>query len=135
MERLTSKDDQGVYQVKSQNLDYHSTVTDKNGNTIFRGQHIDKLAGYEDAEENGTLHWFPCKVGDIVYRINKGAKNPVIAIKVTEITMKALRNGDTIMKIICEDINSGCRTYYQSDIGTKLFLTEEEAKHALKKIK
>lgn len=43
---------------------------------------VKKLADYENLEEQGRLIKLPCKVGDTLYRINKGAKEPVIMMRV-----------------------------------------------------
>lgn len=43
---------------------------------------IDKLGEYEDLEEQCRLVILPCKVGDTLYRVNKGAKKPVIMMRV-----------------------------------------------------
>ena len=44
-----------------------------------------KLCDYEDLEEQGLLARLPCKVGDTVYRVNAGAKQPIIPMTVSEI--------------------------------------------------
>ena len=36
---------------------------------IYEENIVEKLAEYEDAEEQGLLLWLPCKVGDKVYRL------------------------------------------------------------------
>lgn len=38
-------------------------------NEDYCGDAIDKLAAYEDADEQGRLVILPCKVGDTIYRI------------------------------------------------------------------
>ena len=53
----------------------------------FADKILTKLAVYEDLEEQGLLVRLPCKVGDILFRINKGARNPIIKMKVSQITM------------------------------------------------
>ena len=99
------------------------------------GEQLIKLAEYEDAEEQGLLIRLPCKVGDVIYRINKGARYPVIALVVTEIRQKALKSGKVILKIICSDDiavkTNGCLVYYPEEIGKKIWLTREEAEAAL----
>ena len=42
----------------------HAAVTNHHAN------YIDKLAAYEDAEEQGRLVILPCKVGDTVYYLD-----------------------------------------------------------------
>lgn len=98
-----------------------------------------QLAEYKKLEEEGLLLRLPCNVGDTVYRINRGAKNPIIAMVVTEVTFKALISGKVIMKVFCSDdvmpkIN-GLSVYYEEEIGKKIFLTQEEAEQALERMK
>ena len=96
---------------------------------------LPKYAQYRDAEEQGLLLRLPCKVGDTVYRLNKGARNPIIPMVVTEVRFKALKSGQVIMKIMCSDDvmtrTDGCSVYYEEEIGKKIFLTKEEAEQAL----
>lgn len=97
-----------------------------------------KLAEYEDLEEQGLLLKLLCKVGDIVYRINKGARNPIIALVVTEIRYKALRSGKVAVKLMCSDDvmtkTNGCLVYYLEEIGKKIWLTKAEAEKALEEM-
>lgn len=99
----------------------------------------ERLKEYEDAEEQGLLLKLPCKVGNMVYRINEGARNPIIPMVVTEIRYKALRSGKVIKKImVSDDIavrTDGCSVYYEEEIGKKIFLTKEEADQALAEMK
>lgn len=47
---------------------------------------VDRLAAYEEAEEQGRLVILPCKVGDVVYRIHTKdhvVKNRIIAFHVS----------------------------------------------------
>jgi len=81
----------------------------------------------------------PCKVGDIVYRINVGAKEPIIPLIVSEIRHEALKEGKTLMRIICSyDLKLKTRDYnifyYPKEIGKKIFLSKEAAEQALKEI-
>lgn len=51
-----------------------------------------KLCDYEDLEEQGLLARLPCKVGDTVYRVNAGAKQPIIPMTVSEIHFLCYKN-------------------------------------------
>lgn len=79
-----------------------------------------------DSEGQEPILHPPCRIGDIVYRINKGAKNPVIEMTVTELRLR-LRNGTTELEIIASDDDGGTCSYSVSDMGKKLFLTKPEA--------
>lgn len=52
MERLTERttDGSGGYKIQAKNLDSHCVAKDKRGYVTYYGQHIDKLAEYEDLE-------------------------------------------------------------------------------------
>lgn len=87
-------------------------------NCYLVGEAVDKLAAYEDAEEQGLLYRLPCKIGDIVFAI------------VEE----------------CEDFYIPDSNYYTiyperfalymiEEIGKSVFLTEPEAEAALKALK
>lgn len=94
---------------------------------------MDRLAEYEDLEEQGRLMKLPCAVGDIVYRINKGAKAKLIAMIVQDVKIFQV-GGVLSVKIGCvEDIYGGERNYLAEDLGRIVFLTREEAKTALEK--
>ena len=83
---------------------------------------IDKLAAYEDAEEQGLLVRLPCKVGDVVYRIHTKdhvEKHRVIAFHVSA-------SGFWFW-----DENG--RETPVDKIGKNVFITREAAEAALKK--
>jgi len=98
---------------------------------------VDKLARYEDLEEQGRLIKLPCKVGDVVYRINIGAMKPVIPLRVVEYRFKIV--GNCIRKKICCSDDFLCKQpsiiYYAEDIGNKVFLTKAEAEEKLKELR
>lgn len=79
----------------------------------------EKLATYEDLEEQGKLLMLPCKVGDTVY------------------TIYSDEDGCFIEKSIVQEVSThriwiDDRTYYKySDFGKTVFLTQAEAQAAL----
>ena len=86
----------------------------------------EKLREYEDAEKQGLLLRFPCKVGDTVYMIHH---QKVYEAKVTN-KCHVVKN---ILYISCEDsywINNICC----DDFGKTVFLTQEEAEQKLKEM-
>lgn len=89
-----------------------------------------EIRAWRNAEEQGLLVRLPCKVGDILFRINKGARNPIIKMKVSQITMiSKLYN----IKAIQEDYGE---VFFSDDvIGIKVFTTSEEAEKKLEEIK
>lgn len=91
-----------------------------------------KLKDYEDAEEQGLLLRLPCKVGDTLYRVNKGAKEPVIMMRVIQLYIKQIHKDRTVMRIdVINDTDMGESCYLPCDIGERIFLTREEAEAKL----
>ena len=75
---------------------------------------LDRLADYEEAEEQGLLVRLPCKVGDTVYRlqyVDDWEKPGFFTVGVAETTFSI---------------------YLLSEFGKTVFLTREEAEAALK---
>lgn len=90
---------------------------------------LKKLREYRELEEQGKLLKLPCAVGDMVYRINTGKKEPVIPMKVIGI---AIRNKNDVL-IQTEDIADNDRNIFSfKSIGKMFFLTEENAEAYLK---
>lgn len=93
-----------------------------------------KLCDYEDLEEQGLLVRLPCKVGDTAYRVNAGAKQPIIPMTVSEIHFLCYKNERAVRfdAIGKEDMGESC--YRLEDIGKIVFLTREEAEKKLEEI-
>lgn len=95
----------------------------------------EKLKEYEDLEEQGKLQKLPCAVGDTIFRINKGAKIPIISMEVHEISMFYSRTNNLVIQIKChDDIDSGEIFYSDSEFGRTVFLTKSAAEQALKEM-
>ena len=126
MERLTKRNSDGIVGTELKYYNYN------NFQKMAR-----KLAEYEDLEEQGRLIKLPCKVGDVVYRINIGAMKPVIPLRVVEYRFKIV--GNCIRKKICCSDDFLCKQpsiiYYAEDIGNKVFLTKSEAEAKLKELR
>lgn len=91
---------------------------------------FDKLGKYEDLEEQGKLMKLPCAVGDTVYRINKGAKEPIISMTVLEIGTITTKTGDLVIQIKCRDNADKGETYYfNSDFGKNVFFSEKASEN------
>lgn len=97
-------------------------------------QAFKKLADYEDLEDQGLIVRLPCKVGDTVYRVNAGAKQPIIPMTVSEIHFLCYKNERAVRfdAIGKEDMGESC--YRLEDIGRIVFLTREEAEKKLEEI-
>lgn len=89
---------------------------------------LQKLADYEDLEEQGFLLRLPCKLGDTIYSIaNDGKIYPVKATREVRIV-----NG--VLHIICESCRYSDLVSYD-DIGKTIFLTQSEAEAKLKELR
>ncbi len=89
----------------------------------------DKLAHYEDLEEQGRLVVLPCKVGDKVYFIRPTDFKPELTE--TEVEKLVLKKRGWHMKLEC---NSFYETTCNS-IGKTVFFTKEEAEAKLAELK
>lgn len=88
---------------------------------------FEKLAEYEDLDEQGLLLRLPCKVGDTVYSIaNDGKIYPVKATREVRIV-----NG--VLHIICESCRYSDLVSYD-DVGKTVFLTQAEAEQRIKEM-
>lgn len=118
MERLTERIDNvpdGESGVWVKNHDYVSAA--------------EKLADYEDLEEQGRLVKLPCNVGDTVYVISMGK---IISLVVKEISMFYVKN-EKIINVKCQNADI-FRNYVEREFGRVVFLTKEEAEAKLKEL-
>ena len=86
MERLTKRDFSRITYNERRSImcsSYCDNCSQGAGNCKTVKNMIKKLATYEDLEEQGLLVRLPCKVGDTVYRVNAGAKQPIIPMTVS----------------------------------------------------
>ena len=114
MERLTYKGQNGKNYVKDSG--YY------NGVRLSLDKTADRLAYYEDMEEQGRLIKLPCKVGDRVYFAAWFGTEPHTVKRIIEpyfYTDDARGMGSTA-------------DFYLKDFGKTVFLTREEAENALK---
>ena len=104
------------------------------------GSAVDKLAAYEDLEEQGLLLKLPFEVGSHVYILTKCLNithnhtfYKIESAKVVRYTYNSLKN----FTIVCLRVSAG-ETYEQHffkyDIGKTLFEKIEEAEAALQKM-
>ena len=130
MERLTQKSDKMIW-LKDQGLKIEPCEMNSHHCRMI----LEKLAEYEDLEEQGLLVRLPCKIGDTVYRVNAGAKQPIIPMTVSEIHFLCYKNERAVRfdAIGKEDRGESC--YRLEDIGKIVFLTREEAEKKLEELK
>ena len=88
----------------------------------------ERLAEYEDMEEQGLLLRLPCKVGDTVYDISEFVERTPYAemyeFHADYIGIGKSDDGRTVISIDCMD-------YYMDDFGKIVFTSREEAEKAL----
>lgn len=96
-------------------------------------QCLKKLQEYEDLEEQGLLLRLPVAIGNIVYRINEYAEEPIIPMGVTSIQINGITN--TFKEIKCKEcVFGGEFTYRFSEFGRTVFLTKAEVEQKLKEM-
>lgn len=133
MERLTKWEDGSITYNEKRELEcgeYCDSCSQGAGNCKTVENMIKKLATYEDLEEQGLLVRLPCKVGDIMFRINKGAKNPIIELTVTQINITRRSYNLEVIDRDCGELMC-----FKNDIGKTIFLTREEAEKKLEEMK
>lgn len=141
MERLTTRNIAGVAVYKN------PFECERCGETIWRlpdygnGSTTEKLAAYEDAEEQGLLLRLPCKVGDTVYVVtspfnvfddieyDENMKDEVYEAYVSSVSF--YESGEQY-RIYAKVTNHFIGAYFREcDFGKTVFLTKEEAEAKL----
>ena len=133
MERLTEKQSSG-YDLKAMNGEWCNKYCEQQRvetcNECVIYQAIQKLAEYENAEEQGLLLRLPCKVGDKVYRYVE-KKGCVLEYTVWNISLSAYESGgiDIVIEGCAESEDEVEDEFSLSLINfkNKFFNTREEA--------
>ena len=125
MKRLTKKYN-GKNIVKSGHI---AMVFNNETGNRFEGEAIDKLAAYEDAEEQGLLLRLPCKVGDTVY---VPTRNFVSELRIILISIE--RDNIFFHWRLNTGIYPNLDGFTSSYIGKMVFFTCEEAEAKLKEM-
>ena len=86
----------------------------------------DKLAEYEDLEEQGLLLKLPCKVGDVVYGFDY-PRSDIVVISEEEIEEIHIREKELV-------VETDCDFYRCKDFGKTVFLTRTEAEETLRRM-
>lgn len=98
------------------------------------GTHANKLADYEDAEEQGLLLRLPCDIGDTIYIVGMLGCMEIEEWEITEIIMHRSNDKMPYFHAIMKKAKGGCCTFYLSEFGKTVFLTKEEAEQKLKEM-
>lgn len=88
-----------------------------------------RLFELENAIDNGTLVFLPCKVGESVWHIQH---NLTIEEAVVD-SVEVLCDGDTNIRVHFVNVQAGT-TFYGSAMGKYYFTSEEAAKKALEEL-
>ena len=119
-ERLTVRSERGTAILKE---------TDMKDRCEYCYEATQKLAHYEDLEEQGRLVELPCKIGDTVYVVEDwGYRKELKEREVGVITLKGIND---FSKEFWEDVYGGILGNF-SNIGKTVFFTKAEAEAALK---
>lgn len=128
MERLTTRNIAGVAVYKN------PFECERCGEQIWRlpdygnGSPTEKLADYEDAEEQGLLLRLPCKVGDKIFLDFAGFGKDIDKFTVKDFHLDCFEDGETIL--YCDYESNDKTLSGQIDVmefGKTVFLTREEA--------
>lgn len=127
MERLTERTERGIVG-NNDKVTYYPLYKVALGDPLDHGiigQCFEKLADYEDAEEQGLLLRLMCDAGDKVY-YPYFIDYRVIDLEIVEIRIYE----DEIIYI--DDVDN---VWYEYDLGKTIFLTKEEAEKKLAEMK
>lgn len=117
---------------------YNNFSCGKESHYYLVGEAIDKLAEYEDAEEQGLLLRIPCKVGDTVFHRKEYAATftGIREYQITNIMISQNKKGEWTKKyramMWLDGKTIDCPINFAfDDIGKTVFLTKAEAEKAL----
>ena len=97
---------------------------------------MEKLADYEDAEEQGRLIKLPCKVGDKIFLDFAGFGKDIDKFTVKDFHLDCFEDGETIL--FCDYESNDKTLSGQIDVtefGKTVFLTKAEAEAKLKELR
>ena len=121
MERLSDNAIEIVNELHTERLAYESEYV-----PIIDA--LNRLAEYEDAEEQGLLVRLPCKVGDTVYDISEFVERiPYPEMYEFHTDYIGIRKSDDGKTVISLDFMD----YYMDDFGRIVFTSREAAEKAL----
>ena len=133
MERLTEKQSSG-FDLKSMNGEWCNKYCEQQRvqtcNECGIYQAIQKLAEYEDLEEQGLLLRLSCKIGDTIWYVDNDDDDYPIKLEIDTISID---DNKSIWYYANDDVY-GKFGFIDSDFGKTVFLTQAEAEQKLKEI-
>lgn len=95
---------------------------------------LEKLADYEDLEEQGRLLKLPCKVGDTIYAVGEIVKEYKV-ISVGYHSDKATNRIKFCIETLPVNGSRVVAAFYDKEFGKNVFLTKSEAEAKLKELR
>lgn len=135
MERLTERKYGEIVSVKSEETgiscsSFCNNCSQGTGNCKYVKEMVEKLAEYEDLEEQGKLLKIPCKVGDEIFipidfqgKVHRGV---IIGVEYPKIRK-------SFVAVVRTDYDFLCYEKFE-DFGKNVFLNKTEAENELKKM-
>lgn len=135
MERLTERKYGEIVSVKNEEggiscSSFCNDCSQGTGNCIYVKEMVEKLAEYEDLEEQGKLLKIPCKVGDEIFipidfqgKVHRGVIIGVEYSKIRKSFVAVVRTDDDFL----------CYEKFE-DFGKNVFLNKTEAENELNKM-
>lgn len=139
MERLTKREYGEITYSKNRDImcgSFCNSCSVGTGNCNTVKAMVEKLAEYEDLEEQGRLLRLPCKLGDTIYAIIPSFSEMRYIIVDYEVVYYTC-NSSGEQYLSCVRRNNEERYSYGisvKDIGNTVFLTREEAEDKLKEL-
>lgn len=96
---------------------------------------MEKLATYEDAEEQGRLVKLPCNRGDKIYFIKSAFSMAHFPIEAKVTSICGVDCDNDVMYSSITEYNKIDRRFRSSDFGKTVFLTKSEAEAKLKELR
>lgn len=124
MERLTFMNGDGVWCVDNENCFEEQSEH-------YCGPAIDRLAYYEDMEEQGRLVVLPCKVGDTVWFLSNVFNGKETVEKIARRKIDSI-GGNALNPVWVTSKEPYELRFHLSEFGKTIFLTREQAEEALK---
>lgn len=104
------------------------------GNCEIVKRMVEKLADYEDLEEQGRLLKLPCKVGDTIYAVGEIVKEYKV-ISVGYPSNKATNRSEFCIETLPVNGSRVVVAFYDKEFGKNVFLTKSEAEAKLKELR
>lgn len=137
MERLTSREHGGISCTGRDILcsSFCNNCSQGTGDCEIVKKMVEKLADYEDLEEQGRLIKLPCNRGDKIYFIKSAFSMAHFPIEATVTSICGVDCDNDVMYSSITEYNKIDRRFRSSDIGKTVFLTKSEAEAKLKELR